>query len=84
MSLTEYRKCWKPIYQNRIAHFDKYLKFALECRKEYNTIKDIASYAACMNYEYSEISNDEKINKDTYIEKKKNEYLHELECAGIE
>lgn len=84
ISLRYYHDCWEPIYKNRREHFDKYLKYALECRKEYETIEDVAKYAAQLNWEYDEINITEKSNKNIYVNKKKEEYLHELRCAGIE
>ena len=34
MSLKSYHEKWKPIYENRIGHFDKHLKCALKHRKK--------------------------------------------------
>ena len=84
IGLKRYRTYWEPIYKNRIDHFDKYLKEAIKHREMHESVYDVASYAAYLNYENENINIDEKINKNTYISKKKDEYVHELRCAGFE
>lgn len=89
INLGQYRHYWNPIYENKIKHFDAYLKRALEIRLKDETIEDVATYAAYMNYHSTckENIRIRKMNKDKlekFINELKEKYINEMRGANIE
>ena len=82
INLKSHHDTWKPIYENRKEHFDKYLKYAINNRQENETLENIALLAAIMKCD--SIQDIEENRKDFYINFFKDEYLHELRSAGLE
>ena len=77
INLKSYHEIWKPIYENRKEHFDKYLKYALENSKSTEPIDNVAGYAAHIRIE-------KKKTKNKSYRYWKEYYLNELRSAGIE